>query len=140
MKKVNDSTKTYLLHLANGNLRRVTVPASWKITFGPTVPFERKPGYSADMGKWALRFYEGAKENLRAIFTDVVSFHDEGIDIKERVTRVQRKATLKKTPNGMKDVLVEARVTEWRSPTDDDADDAELFEEAGVALPHTKGF
>ncbi len=117
--------KTYILTLRNGNLRKVTVPATWKTTFGPTVPFERKGGGFNSGESWALRFYEGAKENLRAIFTDVASFYDESIEIMERVTSTQRKVTQRATRQGMKDVLVEARVTEWKRPDGDD-DDGEL--------------
>lgn len=115
--------KTYVLELKNGGLRRVTVPATWKVTFGPTTPYERKNSYESGQLVWAVRFYEGNKENLRAIFTDVKSFRDESIPILEKVTKVQRKATQRATASGFKDVVVEARVTEWRDPDKEDEED-----------------
>lgn len=120
--------KTYVLELKNGGVRKVVVPSTWKVTFGPTVPFERKTGsFNQENGIWALRFYEGNKENLRAIFTDVRSFRDESIQISERTTKVQRKVTQKATKHGMKDVVVEARVTEWTNPDEDEPDDDNPF-------------
>ena len=114
--------KTYLLELSGNRLRRVTVPSHWRLTFGPTTPYEKKENRGGGES-WALRFYDG--KNLIAIFTDVRSFHDESIQIMERVTKVQRKATQRATPKGMKDVLVEARVTEWVKPGAEDAEDGD---------------
>ena len=122
MSSKKTETKTYLLELTGNRLRRVTVPDHWRLTFGPTTPYEKKEnrgGYDV----WALRFYDG--KNLIAIFTDVKSFHDESIEIMERVTKVQRKATQRATPKGMKDVMVEARVTEWVKPGADDPEDGD---------------
>src|SRR5215472_17483150 len=68
--------KTYIIH-RNYETLRVTVPASWKVTFGPGVPFSNpKNGCTS----WALRFYE-AKDKQRAIFTDVISFFDTSIKL-----------------------------------------------------------
>lgn len=99
---------SYLMHLKDGNLRRITVPSHWRVTFGPLVPGRE------GRGNPSLRFYEG--ENQRACFTDVESFRQEGIKIEERSTQVKQQTVRKKTDHGYKDVIVEARVTEWRDP------------------------
>lgn len=118
------TNKTYILTCANGTIRKVTVPSTWKLTFGPTVPYAPKEGYRTDRG-YSLRFYEGAKENLRAVFSDVVAFRDDSIGILERKTEVQKKVIKKQTPQGAKDVVVEARVTEWSNPDEVDQDHPE---------------
>lgn len=121
---------TYLLHLSRSNygseskLRRITVPASWRVTFGPLVP--GKEG----RGQPSLRFYEG--ENQRACFTDVESFREESIKIEERVTREKRQTVRKNTPSGQKDVIVTAQVSEWINPDkpeDCEAADQEFIEQ-----------
>lgn len=110
------ATKTYILDLNNGDMRKVTVPSSWKLTFGPTIPYAGKGMASVASGGTALRFYEGAKENLRCVFTDVKAFRDSDVEISERRTSVQRKVVQKEAPEGMRNVEVEARVTEWINP------------------------
>lgn len=111
-------TKTYILELKNGNTRRVEVPANWKLTFGPTVPYAGK--YTGTSEGTALRFYEGNKENLRAIFTDVKSFRDSSIPVMERKTETTRQVVQRQDAGGAKNVIVEARVTEWVNPDDDE--------------------
>lgn len=113
--------KTYILTLKNGNTRKITIPANWKMTFGQLVPYEVRNN-SAN-GHVALRLYEGSKENLRAVMCDVISIRDASIDILEKRTSVQRKATQKETPKGMKDVVIEARMTEWVDPDAEDDDE-----------------
>lgn len=108
------SDKTYILTLKDGNIRKITIPASWKLTFGQLVPHSG-PRSGGSHGV-ALRMYEGSKDNLRAVMCDVVAFRDAGISIMERRTTVQRKAAQKASQQGMRDVVVEARVTEWVNP------------------------
>lgn len=117
-KVLDPKNKIYILELTGGGVRRVTVPASWKLTFGPTIPYAGKGMTSVAGGGTALRFYEGNKENLRAVFTDVKAFRDAAMPVMERRTQVQRKVVEKKTPSGTKNVEVEARVTEWVNPDD----------------------
>ena len=115
-----DETRDYILNCKHGKTKKVTVPAHWKVTFGPMVPgskYEQTP---------CLRFYESA--NLqRAIFTDVESFRDASIPIVERVTKKQTKTHTQKTPEGDRDVVVEARMTEWRDPDQDHDPDEEFL-------------
>lgn len=117
-------TKVFILTLKNGNVRKITIPATWKMTFGSLVPYSRDQNGRADQntGGAALRLYEGNKENLRAVMTDVVSIRDASIEMMERRTSTQRKTAQKQTSQGLKDVLVEARVTEWINP-DAEGDD-----------------
>lgn len=107
---MSNEMKTYILELKGGNQRRITVPANWKVTFGPLTPGERNGS-----GTLALRFYE-SKENQRAIFTDVKSFRDSDIEIQEKVTKVKQQNLRRETPDGDKLVCVEARVSEWVDP------------------------
>lgn len=107
--------KTYILELIGKNIRRITVPETWKLTFGPTVPYVKG---STMNNPTALRFYEGSKDNLRAVFTDVIAFRDADMEIMERRTEVKRQVVQKQSAGGMKNVEVEARVTEWVNPDD----------------------
>lgn len=113
-----DETKTYILESLKGQQRKVTVPATWKVTFGPTVPYERKSHGGNE--QWALRFYE-SKDKLRAIFTDVRSFRDASIDILERRVQTKRQVMEKASQKGGRSVVAEARVEEWIDPDDPDS-------------------
>lgn len=116
-----DDTRTYILTLKGGNTRRITVPASYKITFGNVLPYQGKDQRNSVESRIALRFYEGSKENLRAVMLDVVDFRDASLPVIEKRTSVKREVAQKQTKHGSKDVILEARVTEWVNP-DDEAD------------------
>ena len=107
-------TRTFILTLKNGNTRKIIIPTTWKITFGSVVPYSS--GQKSDNYGVALRLYEGSKENLRAVMCDVVAFRDAAIETLEKRTTIQRKASQRETRQGMKDVVVEARMTEWVDP------------------------
>lgn len=113
-------TKTYVLELKNGDVRKITIPAHWKLTYGNVVPYAGKDSRPGE-ARIALRLYDGAKDNLRAVYTDVVSFRDADIGTLEKRTQVQRKASQKQTDKGLRDVIVEARVTEWVDPDNEDS-------------------
>ena len=82
------------LNSGEGRLRRVTVPANWKLTFGSLVPYVQKANASPyGNHTLALRIYEGSKENLRAVMTDVASFYDESIVVQEGTMTVVHKNT-----------------------------------------------
>ncbi|MBO0715926.1 MAG: hypothetical protein J2P55_01140 [Rhizobiales bacterium] len=121
MKKAAED-KTFILELKNGGIRQITIPATWKLTFGQLVPHTLRETHGAS-SMVALRIYEGSKENLRAVMTDVISIRDTAMAVREKRTTVQRKVAQKHTAHGAKDVVVEARVTEWINP-DADEDDA----------------
>jgi hypothetical protein len=120
-------TRTYILTLVGGNVRKITIPSNWKLTFGQLVPHTLR-ATNGGSSQVALRLYEGTKENLRAVYTDVISFRDDSFSVMEKRTQVQRKASQKQTSQGMKDVVVEARVTEWVNPdSEDDTDTPSEF-------------
>jgi hypothetical protein len=106
-------TKTYYIEREGGNDQRVTVPAHWKVTFGPLNPGAKNAAY--DQGKPALRFWE-TKDLQRMVVTNVKSFRDESIVIEEKRTSVKQQVLRKQTPAGEKEVIVEARVEEWVNP------------------------
>lgn len=135
-KKQTDPKKVFILTLKNGNVRKITIPATWKLTFGSLVPYstDRNGRRDDNSGGAALRLYEGTKDNLRAVMTDVISIRDASIEMMERRTSTQRKTAQKQTPQGMKDVMVEARVTEWVNP-DAEGDDAGLNEFLQLTAP-----
>lgn len=117
MAKAQNVKTTYLLQLKSGQERRITCPNGWKITFGPTVPFERKNGrgYNEEQGIWALRLYDGTK--LKAIFTDVRMFRElETIGVSEKRVRTKRQVLEKESKKGGKAVVAEARIEEWVDP------------------------
>lgn len=127
----DEGKKTYICTLRNGELRKVTVPASWKTTFGPTAPFSGKnTDYNHGL---ALRFYEGSsKDNLRAVFTDVVAFRDASLEVQERRTEVKQEVVAMQGEGGHKSATVEARITTWVNPDDN----AEVSRSSTAAMPY----
>lgn len=130
---------TYILELKNGDTRKVTIPANYKLTFGSVIPFSAK---GAGNSEAALRFYEGTKDNLRGVMMDVRSFRLEGIGILEKRTTTQRKTMRKNTPQGSKDYVVEAKVSQWVNPDAEESESGEapneflsLTDDSGDAKP-----
>lgn len=79
-KKTSESgteTRTYVCKLVDEKFRKIVVPASWKASFGPVMlPVTQRNGHTFGV---ALRFWEGNKDNQRALYSDVVAFHDTTI-------------------------------------------------------------
>ena len=69
--------RTYEIQFTDRGPIRVTIPETWKITFGAVVP-GAKGGYAA--GAFGLRIWE-ATDKQRAVFANVASFRDLSIDI-----------------------------------------------------------
>jgi hypothetical protein len=114
-----EEQRTYILDLDNGKRRKVTVPASWKVTFGPAaVGLDKASSGNRLKVPMALRFYEN-KENQRAIFTDVISFRDSSIQIEEEVINTQVKQGFMEVDGARKAVHYEARTKEWVDPDSD---------------------
>ena len=63
-------------------VRRITIPASWKITFGAIAPGAERSSLSG----WGLRIYE-AQDKQRAVFTHVQSFRDRSLPVKIKAIR-----------------------------------------------------
>lgn len=106
--------KTYLIEHDDGTRRKITVPASWKVTFGPAVAGKQKGSEHFKM-PMALRFYE-SKEQQRAIFTDVVSFRDTSIDIQEERVSTQEKEGFIECDGVRKSTTFKAETKEWVNP------------------------
>lgn len=102
---------TYIIEMRDGSRKKITVPSAWKVTFGLFAP-----GSQGNAGKSALRFYEGSKENQRAVFQDVEAFRDMSIQLEEEITKTQDEILSKETPEGRKQFVVQASIKEWRNP------------------------
>jgi hypothetical protein len=76
-------TRTYEIVTSTGR-RRITVPETYKVTFGAVVPGAKANGYSG--GGWGLRIWESA-DKQRAVFSDVVSFRDLSIPVEVMAVR-----------------------------------------------------
>jgi len=102
----------YLLEMADGTKKKVTVPSSWKVTFGPLIPPGRgQPSH----GEVSLRFYEG-KEKQRACFTGVKAFRDMSINMQEEVVHTRQETYRKEGDGDGEAVIAEVHVKEWRDP------------------------
>ena len=117
-KKGVEKEKTYIIECEDRTKKKITVPASWKVTFGPCVKGtnsstrERTGGAKIPM---AIRFYESETQQ-RAIFTDVISFRDTSIKIMEEKIRVQEKDGYMECEGQRKRTSFSAKVSEWVDP------------------------
>lgn len=109
--------KTYILDCDDGTRKRITVPADWKVTFGPAA----SGGNKIILGErhlkmpMALRFYE-SEHRQRAIFTDVKSFRDASIEIEIEEVRIQEKDGYVECDGVRKRTTFQAKTKEWVSP------------------------
>lgn len=118
----SEEMKTYLLEIGHERRKKkVTVPAAWKLTYGFAVPGAQSGGSNP----LVLRFYEGNKENLRALFDDVRSVRDSVISIEEEVVKVESQEFYRDTPGGRKIARADMKVTEWRNPDEPQENAAE---------------
>lgn len=106
--------KTYLLTMEDGKRKKVTVPASWKVTFGPLVPGGKDTNYNS-RGALSLRFWEG-KDLQRAVFTGVASFRDQSIGIEEEIIRSEEQVFTKEVDGEERNFVAQAVVREWQNP------------------------
>ena len=124
--------KTYVLDMKSGGQRKVTVPAAWKVTFGPLVPGTRDGNGNSNL---CLRFYESANQQ-RAVFANVVAFRDESIQILEKVTRKQAQTVYRDAPGGRKSFVVEAHASSWQNPDAPEVPDDEFLALPGAEATH----
>ena len=106
--------RTLLLTTSDGDFR-ITIPAGSRVTFGPTVPFERKDsgGYNRDKG-YSLRVYENSKnDSLIAVFSGVGSFRDIDIPHAKLVIREAGKSVWKSDEEGYKVEEETKRSSTW---------------------------
>lgn len=120
--------KTYIIEFENNKRQRITVPASWKVTFGPAAAGVNKGNNNHLKMPMALRFYERT-DLQRAIFTDVKSFRDNSIQIEEERVDVREKAGFVEVEGTRKATTFQAKTKTWVDP------DAEVNFNPGKALP-----
>jgi hypothetical protein len=73
---LSETERTYEIRFTDRGPIRITIPATWKVTFGAVVP-GAKAGYS---GTFGLRIWE-TTDKQRAVFANVASFCDLSIPI-----------------------------------------------------------
>ena len=71
--------KQFLIRTSK-KILRITVPSTWKVTFGPTGPPRQMDHEMRHQRGWCLRFYE-AENRQRACFTNVLEFYDLSLPI-----------------------------------------------------------
>lgn len=76
---------TYEIETSRGNYR-ITIPSTWKVTYGPVSPGKYTEGGNA------LRIYEDDKRQ-RAMFTNVTSFRDMSLKTLKENKTVKGKTT-----------------------------------------------
>lgn len=123
-----DEKRTYILKMKNGELRKMTFPAHWRLTFGNVLPYQGKEARTSVEHRIALRIYGESKDDLRAVMLDVVDFRDASIEVLDRRTSVQRKGAQVQTEHGKKDVVYEARMQEWVNPDKEDGSSSGVTE------------
>lgn len=109
--------RTYILNMKDGTKQKITVPGSWKLSFGPLVPGS-KDGAMNSRDALVLRIWEGNKENQRAVFTGVESWRDtEELELQiEQVQTKQQMARVDIPGEGQKDVIAQMEVRQWVDP------------------------
>lgn len=88
-----EKNKVYLIKTGSDEFK-ITIPESWKVTFGPVSPGSKSYGGS-DL---ALRIYETA-EKQRAIFTNVQWFRDLSIPVLRKSVTKKAKSKSVSTDN-----------------------------------------
>jgi hypothetical protein len=130
-----DSKRTYILNMRDGSKQKITVPAGWRLTFGPLVPGSKDSGTNG-RDALVLRVYEGNKDNQRAVFTGVESWRDTR-DLEIQVEQVQRKQQMARVDipgEGNQDVAVQMETRHWVDPDKPVTPRSELQEPGGKLI------
>lgn len=117
MSKVKDvKPRTLLLQTTDGDFR-ITLPPGARVTFGPTVPYEKKDYSNSQHPGYSLRVYENVKnDSLIAVFGGVKSFRDTSIPHAKLIIREAGKSVWKSDEEGYK-VETEVNKSEhWVEP------------------------
>jgi hypothetical protein len=124
-----EDLRDYLIVKTDGEEMVVSVPATWKVTFGPAVVGVGKVS-SQYQGKMpmALRFYEN-QDRQRAIFTNVASFRDMSIPIKVKRVDTQEKQGFTEVDGKRKATTFQAKVETWVDPYEKMKDEQNLIPE-----------
>lgn len=102
-----------LLTMKDGTRKKVTIPSSYKVTFGPLVPGS-KDGNNGYAGI-ALRIYAG-KDQQKAVFTQVESFRDLSISIMEEKVETKSERYVREGDDSGEAINAEVKVTKWSDP------------------------
>lgn len=139
MNMTDQATKTLILEMTKGAERRITIPADWAITFGPVAIGAKYNSH--DGGANVLRLYADAgRKQLKAVFKDVRSFFEEGIEIVERKTETKKKTynQMNEATGKMEAFQAEVKRKTWVNPyadeDDDDMDDFDNFDVTPVSM------
>lgn len=133
--KAPEGKRTYLIEFENGKKKKITVPDTWKVTFGPAVVGggENRTGSQRYKMPMAIRFYESDKQQ-RAIFTNVLNFRDMSIDVQEERVITQMKDGFMEVDGSRKKMAVKTEVKEWVDPDDEDTPSpAKLIQDSRVS-------
>jgi hypothetical protein len=116
-RSTEEGKTTYLLEMKDGTRRKITVPSSWKLSFGPLVPGSKDTSYNSREAL-VLRIWEGSKDNQRACITGVAAFRDMELPMEEEIVKTHEETLVKDTPEGQKAFIVKGEVKEWINPDD----------------------
>lgn len=116
MKEGDQGSTTYILKMKDGTRQKITVPDTWKVTFGPIVPGKPNAQYSGTAT--ALRFYEGNPKTGKqhACFVDVESFRSNALGVLEEKVETKRETVVRQGDESGEQMVVEASVKEWVNP------------------------
>lgn len=107
--------RTLLITTTEGDVR-VTIPAGGRVTFGPTIPYEKKNDYDRQTG-YSLRVYENSKnDSLVAVFAGVKCFRDVAIPHAKLIIREAGKSVWKSDEEGYKVEEEVKRTANWVDP------------------------
>lgn len=100
-KESDEKRRTLLVSTAKDGQFKIEIPDGAKLTFGPAIPFGKGERYSGvSVSEYALRIYQGSKENLIAVFTGVREFRDIDMPISKKVTSEAGKTLWKSDEGG----------------------------------------
>lgn len=106
--KPTEATRTYLIERSREQIK-VTVPDTWRVTFGPVVVGIKKE-YGTSSAP-VLRFYEG--EIARALFTDVESFREVSIPVEKLFVKRKGSAKWEESRSGSSSAKEEVIEEKW---------------------------
>ena len=115
--------RTLLITKNDGSELQIDIPVTYKVTFGPAFV----GGSEKITGRipMALRIYETDKMQL-AIFTDVSSFRDMAIPIRQKKVNTQTKDGFVECEGVRKRTTFQATTFDWVNP--DESDKPKLIE------------
>lgn len=118
MAKVSsEETKTLLLCMRDGLRKKITIPAGWKVTFGPLVPGSKDTSING-RDAMTLRLWSGSKgaEIQHAVFTGVEAFRDTSIELIEEVEETRQETFRKEGDASAEAIVAEVKVKNWVNP------------------------